>query len=81
MRREVLWTGNCVPAGNVNLIFLMLVVTMTMMLQVVMVIVTTLVRYAEYMVMTREKLGDLVKVSQMHEQSWQQTWKKFYRKC
>ena len=21
MRREVLWTGNCVPAGNVNLIF------------------------------------------------------------
>ena len=72
MRREVLWTGNCVPAGNVNLIFFVLVV----MLQVVMVIVTTFVRYAEYMVMTREKLGDLVKVSQMHEHSWQQIWKK-----
>ena len=41
-----------------------------------MVIVTTFVRYAEYMVMTREKLGDLVKVSQMHEHSWQQIWKK-----
>ena len=32
MGREVLWTGNCVPAGNVNLIFLMLVVTTMMML-------------------------------------------------
>ena len=81
MGREVLWTGNCVPAGNVNLIFSMLVVTTMMMLQVEMVIVTTFVRYAEYIVMTREKLGDLVKVSQMPEQSWQQTWKKFYRKC
>ena len=43
--------------------------------EVEMVIVTTFVRYAEYMVMTREKLGDLVKVSQMHEHSWQQIWK------